>query len=208
MFHVRWGLGTSLGILWVAFVVMPISRALHLSDPEWLGVPQRILETGVMLWPTYPATLSTQEPWMAGGFVVGLQFGWLTLIPMVRRFVLVPSMFSGDDDARRGLLFMLGVVVALIMTANTAWQASAWSRQARWVGLFVLLFGLSVIITLSMTFYAACPVHIHHYMLGLVLVLTTRRDDALSGIMYGLGHGVLIDGLVQYGPAHLWPDCH
>ena len=202
-----WMLLCILGAAYIALVVMPLTnwftftvmyqRTLHNSIILLFTLPLLFVSSANT---TFTLTRSPRLGAYVGGLVVGVQWGFIDTIQAVSTFVLSSEQFEYHNILHLTVLGLLGFML-LVLTALFIWQTSPLMRCAR---ISALGLATTVVTTLGCTVYSHMPLHLHHYIVGMYIVLVTRAECPYRALIQGVGLGVYLDGIIRYGFDGLW----
>ena len=131
-----------------------------------------------------------------------LQWGLLSHVEQLGTFEMSVARMDDapEQQASQGLLVAV-VVLALmsLVMLQGVYNSPHVRKQTA---------GTAAVSTLVLTVYSMvssqCSVaalHIHHWIIGLVVVIFSRGQRHALAFIQGVGLGVFVDGLMRYGPS-------
>ena len=126
-------------------------------------------------------------------YILGLCFRFLDMIPVLSSFVLNPEYFVTVGQIVLLVLFCL--MILLISVYYIFISAEPLINSI----LLLIEFGLTIG---SLYYYNSigCHIHIHHYFVGLILMMISRNyHSKIVIIIHAFAYGVYIEGISRWG---------
>ncbi len=153
-------------------------------------------------WITRPWTRSARDlRWGLIGFFLALHFQWIPRYAHID-FTLDPSLFSGGTAAPAWGALILAASGLGFAVGRHILEA----HRSRHLGIYLALLVAVIAIPALITFMlrASHLLHLHHYAIGMMLMLLARHRFPLSGAVFGLAFGLLVEGIARWGMDPCW----
>lgn len=178
------------------------------SAPEGSWELLKLIALIMLLLPLLNGWIARSWTWPAPDLRRGLICFFLTL-----HFQWIPRYTNIDFALNSSLLhggMALPVLGALILVAaGLGYAVSRHVHEARrrghlrmYLALLIAVVMIPALITFALR--GSHSLHVHHYALGIMLMLLARYPTPLSGGLFGLAFGLLIEGAARWGLDPCW----
>ncbi len=139
--------------------------------------------------------------WGLLSFVLALHWQWIPRYTGVD-FSLNASLLRGRM-AGPVLIALLAIAVALaVLVAHHILESRRRGQGRVYLGLLLALAGIPLLITLAVS--RTHTLHLHHYMLGALLMPLARYSTRASGAAFGFVFGLYVEGIARWGADPCW----
>ena len=194
------------GYAYVSYVMC--GRPPFSSAPDGSWELLKLIALTLLVLPLLNGWIARPWTWSAPDLRRGLIFFFLTL-----HFQWIPRYTNIDFALNASLLhsaMALPVLGALLLVgAGLGYAVSQHIHEAQHRGqlrvyLVLLIAVVTAPVLITFALRGSHSLHLHHYALGTMLMLLARYPTPLSGGLFGLAFGLLIEGAARWGLDPCW----
>jgi hypothetical protein len=126
-------------------------------------------------------------------FIIGLCFRFLDDIPVLATFVLDPERITTEPQKIMFGCLAAGIVIGVLYYIFVSLNP--------WTNLIIFSVAVAFIAGTTYTFFIrGMDIHVHHYFLGLIMmVVSSNYHSKLIIIIHAIGYALYIEGLSRWG---------